>query len=814
MQSHVHMTLRLLVYAWIASVAVTPFSAAAQAPTFQGSLPVNLHGPRKVAVGTDGDVFVADSAGRLHRLTRRGDLVGQVLDGVVSIAAAPGAVFAATKDGVVSRIDARTGRVVRRFSLGVSQVPSALAWDQARGKLWLTFESGLIQARGADGAKLHEILPASGVARLVGVSVDGAGNVWVAQDRTGAGGTVHAFDADTAALKRSVPVDSVRIMGGLANGPGGSVLVSDAFGGKVQMIDANAAALGTMGSLGTGRAQLSQPSGVGLMMNGDVVVANLDANRLDRFGTGAALPTCAGNTACDGIPDAWKIKYGLDVNDPSVAWADPDGDGLNNMEEFLAGTNPRLRDSDGDGYSDAEELASGFDPNDPADHLPKLTLDAPSSSDPGLVRLSGVVRDPTGGLGACSVSWRQTSGTPVVLKGATTPTPTFVARKAGDYGFEALGACGGTKGLPGQVKVAIANAAPRADGGRVVTLPAGGSLNLSALFSTDANGDALAFQWDQVVGPPVVAGAEGQVLSAVLAAPGYYVFRLGATDGAGAEGATEVPVIVLGDAGVPAARAVTPVQAVAGQAVALDASASAGSGALAFAWQQVDGQQVSLDGAAGAVATFVPPVPGRYAFEVAVQDGGVRAPPARVEVFAAAAGGALPVAVAAAPKTAATDVPVTLDGTGSTGAGGLVYAWRQVSGPAAGLTRADRAAATVVLFQAGSYEFELAVADAAGTSIPVRVRIEGRARGAAIPVAVAVAPQAARAGDLVLLDGRASTGAMRYRWTQVDGPWVVVNQGPVGSFVPAAPGTYGFELEVDDGAVRSAPVRVNVVVTQ
>jgi len=55
---------------------------------------------------------------------------------------------------------------------------------------------------------------------------------------------------------------------------------------------------------------------------------------------------------------------------------------------------------------------------------------------------------------------------------------------------------------------------------------------------------------------------------------------------------------------------------------------------------------------------------------------------------------------------------------------------------------------------------------------------------------------------------------MRYRWTQVDGPWVVVNQGPVGSFVPAAPGTYGFELEVDDGAVRSAPVRVNVVVTQ
>jgi bifunctional chitinase/lysozyme len=196
-----------------------------------------------------------------------------------------------------------------------------------------------------------------------------------------------------------------------------------------------------------------------------------------------------------------------------------------------------------------------------------------------------------------------------------------------------------------------------------------------------------------------------------------------------------------------------------------------------------------------------------------VADGAVFAPPARVEVFAAAAGGALPVASASAPKVAAVDVPVTLDGTGSAGSGGLVYQWRQVSGPAAGLTRADRAAATVVLFQPGAYEFELAVADAAGTSMPSRVRIEGRARGAAIPVAVASAPASAHVGDLVLLDARGSNNAMRYRWTQVAGPWVVVEQGSVGSFVPKAAGTYGFELEVDDGAVRSAPVRINVVVT-
>jgi len=67
-------------------------------------------------------------------------------------------------------------------------------------------------------------------------------------------------------------------------------------------------------------------------------------------------------------------------------------------------------------------------------------------------------------------------------------------------------------------------------------------------------------------------------------------------------------------------------------------------------------------------------------------------------------------------------------------------------------------------------------------------------------------------GELVLLDGRASTGAIRHRWTQVEGPWVAVYQGEVASFHALAPGVYGFELEVDDGSVRSAPAKVSVVV--
>ena len=38
--------------------------------------------------------------------------------------------------------------------------------------------------------------------------------------------------------------------------------------------------------------------------------------------------------------EAWFKKYHLDLNDPKMLDADPDGDGFTNREEFLAGTDP------------------------------------------------------------------------------------------------------------------------------------------------------------------------------------------------------------------------------------------------------------------------------------------------------------------------------------------------------------------------------------------------------------------------------------------------------------------------------------------
>jgi hypothetical protein len=42
----------------------------------------------------------------------------------------------------------------------------------------------------------------------------------------------------------------------------------------------------------------------------------------------------------DGIPDAWKVRYGLDIHDPNLATKDSTGDGYTNIEKYLDGLDP------------------------------------------------------------------------------------------------------------------------------------------------------------------------------------------------------------------------------------------------------------------------------------------------------------------------------------------------------------------------------------------------------------------------------------------------------------------------------------------
>ena len=65
----------------------------------------------------------------------------------------------------------------------------------------------------------------------------------------------------------------------------------------------------------------------------------------------------------DGLPDWWETLMGLNPGndrDADGAYGDPDHDGLTNLGEFLAGTNPNQWDTDGDGVNDFNSSAGGL----------------------------------------------------------------------------------------------------------------------------------------------------------------------------------------------------------------------------------------------------------------------------------------------------------------------------------------------------------------------------------------------------------------------------------------------------------------------
>jgi hypothetical protein len=63
----------------------------------------------------------------------------------------------------------------------------------------------------------------------------------------------------------------------------------------------------------------------------------------------------------DGLDDNWEIQYFGDLSQNGSG--DSDGDGLTNLDEFTAGTNPSLTEVDGDGMADALELLIGRNPS-------------------------------------------------------------------------------------------------------------------------------------------------------------------------------------------------------------------------------------------------------------------------------------------------------------------------------------------------------------------------------------------------------------------------------------------------------------------
>ncbi len=83
--------------------------------------------------------------------------------------------------------------------------------------------------------------------------------------------------------------------------------------------------------------------------------ADANPDQLDTDGDGKGDVCDPLDTDEDGLPDAWELANGFDINNPADATADTDGDGLTNLQEYAAGTDPRNADSDNDGLGDAQD---------------------------------------------------------------------------------------------------------------------------------------------------------------------------------------------------------------------------------------------------------------------------------------------------------------------------------------------------------------------------------------------------------------------------------------------------------------------------
>jgi hypothetical protein len=147
-----------------------------------------------------------------------------------------------------------------------------------------------------------------------------------------------------------------------------------------------ASSTGTTYNISNPQIATISPEGlVTAVASGTVVVQAVNEGTQGILSIQVAL---TGDSDGDGIPDDVEIRLGLNPNDPSDALADFDTDGLNNLEEYQAGTdlrvadtdgdglsdgaevkqyrtNPLLRDTDGDGVSDGLEIQAGSDPLNP-----------------------------------------------------------------------------------------------------------------------------------------------------------------------------------------------------------------------------------------------------------------------------------------------------------------------------------------------------------------------------------------------------------------------------------------------------------------
>lgn len=280
--------------------------------------------------------------------------------------------FMVTRSGLLLDVDLLSGAMTPIVQFGGNADIRALTFGQDR-------QLYAIERRRAELLRIDPLTGESEVVGPLGIQLFGAG---LSFDDDGVlwmsvGDDLFSVDAQTGAAIQVGSFD--REVGALAwNGEDLVALSEDAAGQVLVRIDRSTAETTVVGPLG----QDALVIGLTIDDRGQLIGTDRDSTmlRIDSE-TGQASPlgelavesginalAVDGflDTDRDGLPDYWERRYGLDVESGFDALLDGDVDGLNNLAEFAAGSDPTRTDSDGDGLTDLFELrTSGTDPGNP-----------------------------------------------------------------------------------------------------------------------------------------------------------------------------------------------------------------------------------------------------------------------------------------------------------------------------------------------------------------------------------------------------------------------------------------------------------------
>jgi len=416
------------------------------------------------------------------------------------------------------------------------------------------------------------------------------------------------------------------------------------------------------------------------------------------------------------------------------------------------------------------------------------------------------------------------SGSRAMVMGSQSVNPTFTADVEGNFVIM-LTVSDGTATNSASVTISTVNSPPVANAGPNQTVPAGSTVTLNGAGSTDVDGDLLSYQWSLASVP---AGSAATLSGATTVSPtftvdkkGSYVAQLIVSDGHGHSSSATVTITTLNTPPVANAGASQVVSS--GTLVHLDGSGStdADGDPLTYQWSLISlpaGSLAALSSPTAVNPTFTPDAGGTYIAQLIVNDGHVNSTPATVSITTTVT--LPPVANAGPNQTVLHGTTVQLSGSGTDPQNyPLTFLWSLISKPsgsAATLLNATSINATFTADLPGSYVVQLIANNGFANSTPATVTITTTNTP---PVANAGPAQNVTVGDVVTLDGSASSDAdndpITYSWSLLSraagSTAVLVPFDSVSpKFVADAPGTYVAQLIVNDGVSNSNPSTVTI----